>query len=195
MTWDRTKVADALVSMLGAATGVKVHERPPETLNPLCVVVGRPQPVAYAVAALGIDDATLSAALAAYQANGNPVQWRARPYSSRAPTAANPWISGYAIPQPFDQIVGDAGATAEVAIDWNLTGPPSVDTGTVAAATATAGAPGYYSPSGAQAPANLAALTGVTASPTAAWATGQYVITGDLLANHWTGSAWAAGKA
>lgn len=59
MTWDRTKVADALVSMLGAATGVKVHERPPETLNPLCVVVGRPQPVAYAVAALGIDDATL----------------------------------------------------------------------------------------------------------------------------------------
>jgi len=139
--------------------------------------------------------ATLSAALAAYQANGNPVQWRARPYSSRAPSAVNPWISGYAIPQPFDQIVGDAGATAEVAIDWNLTGAPSVDTGTVAATTATSGAPGYYSPSGAQAPANLAALTGVTASPTAAWATGQYVITGDLLANHWTGSAWAAGKA
>jgi hypothetical protein len=44
-------------------------------------------------------------------------------------------------------------------------------------------------------PANLAALSGITASPATAWATGQYVITADLLANHWTGTAWAAGKA
>ena len=139
--------------------------------------------------------ATLSAALAAYQANGNPVQWRARPYSSRAPSAVNPWISGYAIPQPFDLIVGDAGSTAEVAIDWNLTAPPTVDLGAVAATGATAGTPGFYSPSGAQAPANLAALTGVTATPATAWATGQFVITADMLANHWSGAAWATGKA
>jgi hypothetical protein len=59
VSWDRTKVAAALVTMFSDATGVKVHERPPETLNPMCVVIGRPQPVAYAVAALGIDDATL----------------------------------------------------------------------------------------------------------------------------------------
>jgi hypothetical protein len=139
--------------------------------------------------------ATLNAAYNAYVLSGTPTQFRARPYSSRAPSAANPWISGYVIPQPFDLIFGDAGATSECAIDWNLTTPPTVDLGNVAAASAVAGAPGYYSPSGAQAPANLAALSGVTASPTAAWATGQYVITGDLLANHWSGTAWVAGKA
>jgi hypothetical protein len=139
--------------------------------------------------------ATLNAAYNNYVANGQAVQWRARPYSSRAASAVNPWISGYAIPQPFELIVGDAGTAAEVAVDWNLTAPPTVDTGTVAATGATAGTPGFYSPSGAQAPANLAALSGVTATPTAAWATGQYVITNDLLAAHWTGSAWASGKA
>jgi hypothetical protein len=111
------------------------------------------------------------------------------------PAANNPIISGLVIPQPFDIIVGDAGAASEVAIDWLLTGPPAVDTGSVVAAGAQSGAPGYYTPSGATVPANLAALTGVTATPNTAWATGQYVITADLLAAHWSGSAWAAGKA
>jgi hypothetical protein len=138
---------------------------------------------------------TLNAAYQAYVTSGTPAQWRARPYFSRAPSASNPWISGYAIPQPFELIVGDAGAAAEVAIDWNLTAPPTVDLGSVAATTATAGQPGYYSPSGAQAPANLAALTGITASPATAWTTGQYIITGDLTANHWSSTAWVAGKA
>jgi hypothetical protein len=44
-------------------------------------------------------------------------------------------------------------------------------------------------------PANLGALGGITAAPVTAWTTGQYVITADLLANHWDGAAWAAGKA
>jgi hypothetical protein len=138
---------------------------------------------------------TLNAAYQAYVLNATPAQFRARPYSSRAPSAANPWISGYVIPQPFDLLFGDAGAASECAIDWNLQGAPTVDLGSVAAVSAVAGSPGYYTPSGAQAPANLAALTGLTASPTAAWATGQYIITGDLLANHWNGTAWTAGKA
>jgi hypothetical protein len=139
--------------------------------------------------------ATLNAAYNAYVASGTPVQWRARPYSSRVPAANNPWISGYAIPQPFELIVGDAGAAAEVVIDWNLTGPPTVDLGAVAATTANAGSPGNYSPSGASVPANLAALSGITAAPATAWTTGQYVITADLLAAHWSSSAWVAGKA
>ena len=44
-------------------------------------------------------------------------------------------------------------------------------------------------------PANLAALTsgGVVASPATAWTSGQYVITADMLAANWTGTAWAAG--
>jgi hypothetical protein len=123
------------------------------------------------------------------------VAWKARPYSSRVASATNPIISGLAIPQPFMQMGGDAGAASEVVIDWNLTGPPSVDNGAVTATGATAGSPGYFTPTGATVPANLTALTGLTATPTAAWAVGQYVITGDLVANHWSGSAWVAGKA
>lgn len=138
---------------------------------------------------------TLNSAYNAYVASGTPATFKARPHFSNAPSAVNPIVSGYVIPQPFELITGDAGAASEVAIDWNLTAPPTVDTGSVTATGATAGAPGYYAPSGATVPANLAALSGVTATPVTAWPTGDYVITADLLANHWTGSAWAAGKA
>lgn len=140
---------------------------------------------------------TLEAAYAAYQTSGQPVAFKARPYSSRVPSASNPIISGFAIPQPFDIIGGDAGAASEVQIDWNLTEQPSVDKGAVAAAGAVAGAPGYYTPSGATVPANLAALTSgnVTATPNTAWTTGQYVITADHLAAHWSGAAWTIGIA
>lgn len=136
----------------------------------------------------------LNSALTAYNASGTPVPFKARPYSSRVAAANNPIISGLAIPQPFDLISGDAGAASEVQIDWTLSGTPSVDRGAVTATGATAGTPGFFTPTGATVPANLAALTGITASPTTAWTTGQYVITADLLANNWTGAAWAAGK-
>jgi hypothetical protein len=138
---------------------------------------------------------TLNAAYQAYLSSSAPAQFKARPYSSRVVAANNPIISGYVIPEPFEVMMGDAGAASEVVIDWNLTTPPNVDHGAVAAVGATAGIPGYYTPSGATVPANLAALTGITASPATAWTTGQYVITADLLAAHWTGSAWASGKA
>jgi hypothetical protein len=139
--------------------------------------------------------ATLNAALQAYQASQTPVNFKARPYYNSAASATNPTISGMVIPQPFPLMMGDAGAASECAVDWNLTGPPSIDYGAVAAAGATSGAPGYYTPSGAAVPANLAALSGVVATPVTAWATGSYVITADLLANHWSGTAWVAGKA
>ena len=138
--------------------------------------------------------ATLNQALAAYNASGTPVPFKARPYSSRVASATNPIISGLAIPQPFTLIGGDAGAASQVEIDWNLTAVPSVDNGAVVATGATAGSPGYFTPTGATVPANLAALTGITANPAAAWTAGQYVITADLLANNWNVTAWAAGK-
>jgi len=138
--------------------------------------------------------ATLNSAVVNYQTNGTPVNFKARPYFNSVASATNPQISGLVIPQPFTMLIGDAGAASELAIDWNLTGPPTVDNGAVTATGATAGAPGYFTPSGAQIPANLAALAGVVASPATNWTTGQYVITADLLANNWTGAAWAAGK-
>jgi hypothetical protein len=138
---------------------------------------------------------TLNAAYQAYQTSGTPAAFKARGYANKVVGVGNPSISGFAIPQPFPLLTGDAGAASEVQIDWNLTTPPSVDSGAVVATGASTGAPGFYTPSGANVPANLAALSGITATPATAWATGQYVITADLLANHWTGTAWAAGKA
>jgi hypothetical protein len=139
--------------------------------------------------------ATLNSAYQSYVSTGSPVNYKSRPYSSRIASTTNPIVSGMCIPQPFMQFGGDAGAASEIQIDWNLVAPPTVDFGAVTATGATSGAPGYYTPSGATTPANLAALTGITATPATAWAVGQYVITGDLTANHWTSSAWAAGKA
>lgn len=138
---------------------------------------------------------TLHAAYQAYLAAGTPAAFKARAYSSRVAAANNPIISGFAIPQPFDIINGDAGAASQIQIDWNCTQEPSVDKGAVAATGATAGVPGLFTPSGATTPANAAAMTGLTASPATAWTTGQYVITGDFLAAHWDGAAWSAGKA
>jgi hypothetical protein len=143
----------------------------------------------------GATDATLRAAVAAYNTAQTPAQFKCRAYSSQAVSASNPQFSGFMIPLPYRYIGGDAGTLSEVDIDWVLTAPPSVDTGAVTATGATAGSPGFYTPSGANIPANLAALSGLTATPVAAWATGQFVITADLLGNHWTGSAWATGKA
>jgi len=65
----------------------------------------------------------------------------------------------------------------------------------VTATGATAGIPGEFTPNGATPPANLAAMTGKTATPTTAWTTGQYITLGDATTAHWTGSAWAAGAA
>ncbi|MFJ3974889.1 hypothetical protein [Streptomyces sp. NPDC090021] len=57
---------------------------------------------------------------------------------------------------------------------------------------ASAGTPGAFSPEGAAAPANLAGLAGVIATPTSAWTTGQHVVLGDGSKAKWDGSAWVA---
>jgi hypothetical protein len=138
---------------------------------------------------------TLNAAYQNYLTTGALSTFKVRPRSSLLVSATNPTISGQVIPRPFPWLIGDAGVASEVDVIWDMLQPPNVDNGSVAATGATAGQPGYYSPSGASVPANLAALTGVTATPATAWATGTYVLTADLLGAHWSGSAWVAGKA
>jgi hypothetical protein len=141
----------------------------------------------------GATDATLRAAVAAYKASGTLAQFKVRGKSSVPTSATNPQFSGFMVPTDYRYIGGDAGALSEVDIDWTMTAPPAVDTGSVAATGATAGSPGFFTPSGANAPANLAGLTGITATPATNWATGQYVITADRLASNWNGTAWVAG--
>ncbi len=67
--------------------------------------------------------------------------------------------------------------------------------GIIVATGATAGTPGEFTPTGADAPYDLAALSSVTADPATAWTTGQYVVLGDASTAHWNGSAWASGAA
>jgi hypothetical protein len=45
------------------------------------------------------------------------------------------------------------------------------------------------------APANLAAMADVIATPTSAWTTGQHVVLGDASKAYWNGTAWVAGQA
>lgn len=77
--------------------------------------------------------------------------------------------------------------------------PPPTDTGAIAlgvpATGATAGIPATLTPTNSYPPADLAAASTLTASPTTAWTTGQYVLLGDGTKAHWTSSAWAAGPA
>jgi hypothetical protein len=136
---------------------------------------------------------TLNAAYQNWLTNAQPCQFTARPHSSQVASATNPVISGLVVPMPFDLLIGDAGVLSEVAIDWNMTAPPTVNMGSVAATGATAGVPGYFTPLGCTTPANLAALAGVTASPAANWASGQYVILGNLTGANWNGTAWVDG--
>jgi hypothetical protein len=67
--------------------------------------------------------------------------------------------------------------------------------GGIAPTGATAGTPGAFTPAGADLPANLAAMTGITASPTTAWTAGQYVQCDDGSKVHWSSTAWVAGVA
>lgn len=63
----------------------------------------------------------------------------------------------------------------------------------VTATGATAGTPGTFTPLNATAPANLTAMTGITASPATAWTTGQHVVLRDNSLTHWSGTGWIAG--
>jgi hypothetical protein len=74
-------------------------------------------------------------------------------------------------------------------------GMQQVPGGSQAATGASAGTPGSFTPSGSTAPANLAGMSGITASPTSAWTTGQYVVLGDSSDAYWNGTAWTTGQA
>lgn len=64
---------------------------------------------------------------------------------------------------------------------------------------ATAGIPGTWTPSGSRPPSGPGApMVGITASPTSAWTSGQFVQTATIGAAGrvtWTGSAWVGGVA
>jgi hypothetical protein len=100
------------------------------------------------------------------------------------PVAA--WTAGQYI------VLGDSSTAYWNGSAWTAGIVPGVD-----AETAVAGEPGFYEPAGAEMPSDLAALTSlsVVASPSSAWAAGQYVELADASTAYWDGTAWAAGIA
>lgn len=199
MTDTYIEVGSANLKCLAEEVSIEAENKPIEVIS-FCGVQDYPGPVKWHFKAKfvqafdpGATDATLNAALLAYQSGGTPCAFKVRPYASRVVSTTNPQFSGLMIPQPYTIFGGVAGAASEVDIDWILTGPPTRSTAGVAATGATAGTPGYFTPSGATTPANLAALAGLTASPASNWTTGQYVITADLLSANWNGTTWVAG--
>jgi hypothetical protein len=61
MTWNRTDAAAAVTAALQATMGetVFVYGKPPATVNPPAVIVGRPSEVRYSTVAFAIDEAVL----------------------------------------------------------------------------------------------------------------------------------------
>jgi hypothetical protein len=109
--------------------------------------------------------------------------------------------SGLAVPAASGQCyvvagayMGAAGAPLQASATCPVPTKP-VLTPAVAATGATAGTPGTWTPAGSIPPATLAGASGVTASPTTAWTTGQSVVTGDGTHIHWDSSAWVTGNA
>lgn len=113
----------------------------------------------------------------------NPGQsaWGTGPYSD-APTV-NPW---------------PVGALRYIGVtDVQPPAPTQGAHAIVPATGATAGEPGTWTPANAGPFMNLAALqaASVTATPNAAWSTGEHVVLGDGSHAYWDGAAWAAGDA
>jgi len=99
---------------------------------------------------------------------------------------------------PVSTVDGIITGTAEVRCSTREVGAfdATGDVTPVETATgATAGTPGSFTPSGAMAPGNFAALSSVVASPTTLWTTGQHVILGDATHAHWNGTTWIVGNA
>lgn len=68
--------------------------------------------------------------------------------------------------------------------------------GSAPASGATAGIPGVWTPPGSVAPSTLGGMTGITASPTTAWTTGQHVVLSGGGGNvFWDLDSWETGTA
>lgn len=88
----------------------------------------------------------------------------------------------------------------ELVDDAGVAVPPVTPPSSAIAITGvTSGTPGSFTPAGAPAPANFAALAADptigdagTNNPTTAWATGEYVDLADASDASWNGTAWAA---
>ena len=110
---------------------------------------------------------------------------------------------------PYDVVLDATGTPSPLAevitegdhlhLELTSVPPPTINESAFALGTpatgATAGTPGSPTPANSYLPKTLAEMSSVTASPTTAWTSGQYVVLGDGSTAHWDGTAWVTGAA
>jgi hypothetical protein len=74
---------------------------------------------------VGATEEVLSAAVAAYKADGTPATFEVAGYKSRAVGPDNPSWSGEVIPKDYAPINGDAGDASTIDLEWSCTAPPT----------------------------------------------------------------------
>ena len=116
------------------------------------------------------------------------------------PTTEEPCPPDEETPTPNPQ-TGGGTPTQQAVGDPVCAGPCRVNLCVPSSATATAGIPGTWTPSGSAVPILADIQSGhhpITASPLTAWTTGQYVQTttpGTAGRIYWNGTAWVVGTA
>ena len=113
-------------------------------------------------------------------------------------SAAGQQVTGTVTIDPLDVGGDEVKKNMTSDFEWGCVGEPKLsDYVAVVATGATAGSPGFWTPSGAAPPVDMAALQAgsIVADPATAWTSGQYVVLADQSHAHWTGSAWATGDA
>jgi hypothetical protein len=126
-----------------------------------------------------------------------------QPFTFTPSTELGTTATGILIVDPLRFGADEYGSDLTSDFTWDIVGTPVLDGwggGAAAATGATAGTPGTWTPGGSTPPATwgVANTNAVTASPTTAWTTGQFVqgsTAGTPGEMHWTGTAWALGKA
>jgi hypothetical protein len=73
---------------------------------------------------VGATEEVLSAALAAYRADGTLPTFEILPYKARPVGVDNPSWTGELIPQDYSPVNGDAGEASTVELEWSLSGEP-----------------------------------------------------------------------
>jgi hypothetical protein len=77
----------------------------------------------------GATEDVLSAAVAAYRADGTPASYVVAGYKDRPVGPDNPSWSGSVIPKDYSPINGDAGDASTIDLEWSCTAPPTKSVG------------------------------------------------------------------
>src|SRR5215471_11814298 len=130
MTDAYVQIGTANLSCLGMEVHIEPENKPVELVT-FCGVKDYPGPTKWHFKAklaqafdTGATDATLAAALSAYQTAGTLCAIKVRPFKSRAVGPQNPSFEGNVIPQPYELFGGTAEGAAEVDLDWIFDQPP-----------------------------------------------------------------------